>query len=124
MAFHSSCIALAQSLSADDVNRRILDFLLSQAVGRKNAKSWPKIEAHLVAVGAPKIPTKEAFQVGFLGKTRQGDEFIGSTSKGFFIIDSPLDAEATRRFYQHRIFVQMDRLRRLEALIEKEYPLD
>ena len=76
MAFHSSCIALAQSLPAADVNRRILDFLLSQAVGRKNAKSWPKIKAHLVAVGVPKIPTKEAFQVGFLGKTRQGDEFI------------------------------------------------
>jgi hypothetical protein len=124
MAFHSSCKALAESLPATDPFRAIIDFLLAAGVGRKNPQSWPKIESHLRSSGVTEIPSMEKFQVEFLGKTREGDSFIGSSGKGYFIIADASDAEATRRFYQNRIFTEMDRLRRLESLIAIEFPID
>lgn len=123
MPFLESCQALAASLPDDDINKMILDFLLSEGVGRKNAQSWPKIETHLRSLGLEKLPSKEAFQTGLLKRTREGDEFIGSTGEGFFIIESAADAEAMRRFYSQRIISEVSRLGRLEELIDRAFPI-
>jgi len=122
MAFQEACQKLADSLSAADPSKAILDYLLENAVGRKNAKSWTKIRAHLSAQGVTNIPSKENFQIGLLGKTRETDAFIGSGRLGFFIIAERDDAYFTRDFYIKRITVQASRLDKLQKLIEKEFP--
>lgn len=124
MAFREACEKLLQTLGPDSSKRKILEYLLSNAVGRKNVKSWATIEADLVARGVHDLPNKEAFQVGLLGATRKGDAFVGSSSKGYFIIDSREDAYVTRDFYINRITSEAARLQLLQKLIEDEYPLD
>ncbi len=124
MPFYTACKKLAESLPAGDVNRAILDYLLAQGVGIENIQSWPKIEAHLQASCPPqeKIPSKESFQTGLLKRTREGEEFIGSTTDGYFIINCRRDAEETERFYTDRIKSQTQRLAHLGTLMDQDYP--
>jgi len=124
MAFYETCQNLAKDLKEDDPNRKILEYLLTNAVGRKNLKSWDKIETDLVAAGVENLPSKENFQTGLLGKTRECEAFIGSSPKGFFIINDREDAYVTRDFYIKRITTQAARLDKLQKLIERQYPID
>lgn len=124
MPFREACESLLRELPAESANHKILEYLLKNAVGRKNLKSWTTIESDLKAEGATGLPSKEDFQVDLLGMTRKGEAFIGSSPKGYFIIDSREDAYVTRDFYINRITVQAARLQLLQGLIETEYPLD
>lgn len=124
MPFREACEKLLLTLGPDSPQRKILEYLLEHAMGRKNVKSWATIEADLMAQGIQNLPSKEAFQVGLLGSTRKGDAFVGSSPKGYFIIDSREDAYVTRDFYINRITTEAARLQLLQKLIETEYPLD
>jgi len=122
MAFKDACIKLTQSLEKEDVDREIVIYLLDNAVGKDNLKSWPKIEEHLESKGHElKRGAKERFQVEFLGKTRESDSFIGSTNKGYYIIDSLQDAYACLSFYLKKISSMQERVENLRKLMDKEY---
>lgn len=124
MPFREACEKLLQTLAPDSPQRKILEYLMTNAMGRKNVKSWATIESDLTAQGVTNLPSKEAFQVGLLGATRKGEAFVGSSSRGYFIIDSREDAYVTRDFYINRITTEAARLQLLQTLIESEYPLD
>jgi len=123
MAFMEACQMLVAGLPVDGADRRILEYLLENAVGRGNLKSWTEIEAALTEQGVTDLPTKENFQTGLLSRTRESDAFIGSSPKGYFVINSREDAYVTRDFYINRITTEARRLEHLQRLIEREYPL-
>ena len=78
----------------------ILEFLLNSAVGVENAKTWKQISEHLDEFGL-KIP-KNSFQNGLLQRSRRNPFYIGSCNKGFFIIMTQADVDATCNFYRAR----------------------
>lgn len=81
----------------------ILSFLTINGVGRANAKSWKKINAHLRSLPTPIVMVKQDFQHGLLAHSRAHNYFIGSSNKGFFIIDDVQDARTSAAYYRSRI---------------------
>ncbi len=83
-----------------------------------NAKSWPAIEAHCAGLGIS--VDKLHFQQGFLADTRDGTVFIGSCSRGYFIIHDRNDAIAAAAFYKARIDREKDHLKHLKRLVRRQ----
>jgi hypothetical protein len=88
-------------LNPESVEYAIIEFLLNHAVGRKNAKNWKIIDAHLKQKGLE--ISKNTFQTSILKKSRKSPFFIGSNYDGYFIIETKSDVESVRTFYKHRI---------------------
>jgi hypothetical protein len=97
----------------NDPIRLVLEFLLQNGVGRSNSKPIGDIITHLQANGVNITPT--VFQQTILSDSRSSDYYIGSGSRGYFLIDNRGDAERMRDFYESRIIAEqanLDNLRR------------
>jgi hypothetical protein len=102
-----------QSRQPNDPVRVTLEYLLQRAVGRHNAVPLPTIVADLRAYGLNL--TETGFQQTVLAQSRDGDYFIGSGRRGYFLIETQQDAEEMRDFYEERIRAEqqnLDNLRR------------
>jgi hypothetical protein len=103
------------NLNPGTPNHSILDFLINNALGAVNAKSWDAIEAHCNQNQV--VVDKQAFQQGFLAETRDGDIFIGSCSRGYFIIQDRGDAIVAADFYRVRIAREQQHVAHLGNLV-------
>lgn len=115
MPFVTEAHQLLGNLPQGTANHAILEYLINNALGAGNAKSWDAIEAH--CAGIPIGVDKLDFQQGFLAETRDGGVFIGSCSKGYFIIQDRDDAIVAADFYRTRIDRQQEHLIHLESLV-------
>ncbi len=102
-----------KSRQPNDPIRMALEYLLQRAVGRQNAVPLPTIVADLRSQGLSL--TETGFQQTILAESRDGDYFIGSGRRGYFLIETQADAEEMRDFYLDRIRAEqgnLDNLRR------------
>lgn len=122
--FANEAAVVARGLRPGDPMRVLLEYLLQNARGRVNAKTWPAIDRHLRENGVG--VSKEQFQQTLLKRTRNGRIFIGSndhgSGRGYFLIQDREDAAVAREFYTRRIEVQQENLNRLDELIEQTWP--
>lgn len=112
MSFLPAAKALLSSMKPGKPRYEILCYLINNAVGSLNAKSWDEIENHLKS---KKLSCrKQTFQQGLLKDSREGESFIGSNDhgaqRGYFIIDSKLDAELMKNWYLNRIKTEKQRV--------------
>jgi len=114
MPFLPEAGRLLGTLTVGSEEHAILDYLVSSAVGASNAKSWDTIEAHC-AVAVDKL----TFQQGFLAETRDGEVFIGSSSRGYFIIQDRDDAIVAADFYRTRIAREQEHVTHLQDLVTR-----
>ena len=116
MPFAQSAKLRIASLQSKSPEKLILEFLLLNALGAKNAQPWRLIKNHLESHGIQL--SQQAFQQGILKETREGDIFIGSNdhgaSKGYFLISSAQDAKTMKEWYSNRINSEKARLANLE----------
>src|SRR6266487_4424084 len=115
MPFITEAIRSLPTLTPGTPNHAILDYLINNAGGRHNAKSWDAIEAHCAAIPVP--VDKLDFQQGFLANTRDGQIFIGSSSQGYFLIQDRDDALQAASFYRSRIARQQEHVDHLAHLV-------
>jgi hypothetical protein len=115
MPFVNDAEALLGRLPADSVDAIILEFLLERGVGRRNAQSWRRIDERVRQRGF-RI-SKQQFQHGLLAASRAGSLFIGSTNRGYFLIENRDDAVAMQGWYLERIAVEQKHLNQLNRLI-------
>ena len=115
MPFITEAHIVLPTLPVGSPNRAILEFLITNALGRGNAKSWEAIELHCASIGIP--VEKLTFQQGFLAETRDGQIFIGSSSHGYFIIADRDDAIQAANFYRSRIARQQEHVDHLADLV-------
>jgi hypothetical protein len=94
--------------------RITLEYLLRHGVGRQNPCSLPEIVAHLNGEGVDISET--GFQQTILKDTREGEVFIASSNRGYFLIADEQDAIVMRDFYAHRIEAESRNLRNLQRL--------
>jgi len=94
----------------------ILTYLVANAVGRANAQPWKKINAHLRSFQPSIVMKKQDFQHGLLAHSRSQNYFIGSSNKGFFIIDDIGDARASASYYISRIQAETLHLAQLRSI--------
>lgn len=121
MAFNDDLDSWAHYYEPGSVEAIILDYLRKNAVGRKNAKTWPKIARHLEKNKAH--CRCQRFQNGLLKDSREDRLFIGSHDcHGFFIIQEPEDAQLMIDFYRKRIEKETERLEHLRSLCEQQWP--
>lgn len=115
MPFLTSARDRASSLPTGSREKIILDYLLSNAIGRANAKPWKLISAHLATHGIS--IAQQTFQQGLLKESRENDIFIASTdhgrSKGYYLIEEPDDATLMKDWYENRISAEQARLENL-----------
>jgi len=101
----------------NDSIRITLEYLLKYGIGRQNAVPLGNIVSFLNSQGISISET--GFQQTILAESRDNDYFIGSCSRGYFLIDTIDDAITMRDFYQSRIDAEqqnLDNLRR-QAII-------
>lgn len=115
MPFRTAARRLLGTLPPGTGEHAILDFLLSNAAGAGNAKSWDAIETHCAGIAV--TVDKLVFQQGFLAQTRDGDVFIGACPKGYFIIQNRDDALVAADFYRARIAREQEHLTHLQDLV-------
>jgi hypothetical protein len=123
MPFLDAAKTHVQTLSVGSVERRILEFLLANSVGRQNAVTWPTIEKYLRNHGHS--IRQQSFQQGLLKQSREGSVFIGSNDhgegRGYFLIQDREDAEVMRSWYLRRIQVEQGHLNQLEKLMHEHF---
>jgi len=100
------------SRSANDPVRVTLEYLLQNAVSRKNPVSLETIVLHLQGIGLNINET--GFQQTVLAESRDRDFFIGSSRQGYFLIDDIDDAKEMRNFYEARIRAEQQNLDNLK----------
>ena len=115
MPFITEARVILPTLPVGSANHAILEFLITNALGRANAKSWDTIESHCASIGIP--VNKLDFQQGFLAETRDEQIFIGSSSHGYFIIEDRADAIQAANFYRSRIARQQEHVDHLADLV-------
>lgn len=100
----------------DPAERALYEYLLANAVGHGNAKSWGAIQAALRRRGISMA--QNDFQQTILKRSRSQDSdiFIGSSNNGYFLIETTGDSEMMREFYQSRIASEQANLNRLLEL--------
>jgi hypothetical protein len=108
---------IAGRLQNDPV-RITLEFLLERgAVGWANPVSITTVTRFLNDQGID-IEYKNV-QQQIMGASRHGDFFIGSSSRGIFLIDAIEDAERMRDFYLAKIQSQQENLERLRIVANR-----
>jgi hypothetical protein len=124
MPFVNSAKAMVKALPPGDRTRVVLEVMLKHAVGIDSAQPWQAVERMLKKRGI-RI-TLQTFQQTILKATRQGDIFIGSNDhepgKGYFLIKDKEDAETMQKFYEKRIASEKANLKKLNRLIEAQWP--
>ena len=119
MAFVDDARPHLAALPADSVDAIILEFLLERGIGRRNAQSWRKIDERLRQRGFR--VRKQHFQHGLLAASREGTLFIGSTNRGYFLVQDRQDAAAMQRWYRERIAVEQSHLDQLNMLVAESF---
>lgn len=122
MPFVKAARKALQSLDSQSSNYAILTFLIDNAVGRSNAKTWNAIKQHLLDRGLK--ANKNQFQHNLLSESRswQSDVFIASSRQGYFIIRDRDDAAAMVDWYNARIQAEEVHRERLGQHINKHWP--
>jgi hypothetical protein len=114
-AIHGCCTYRtrpAESPPGKPCNHAILDCL-----GAGNAKWWEAIEPHCNQKRV--VVDKQDFPQGFLAETSDGDIFIGSCSRVYFIIQNRDGAVVAADFYRVRIARQQQHLTHLENSVRQ-----
>jgi len=102
-----------------DDKKHFLEFLHNNCIGVDNALAIKKIIGQLSSLFTNKY-TKESFQMHIVASLRKERQFfIGTCSKGIFLVDKPEDAEATYDFYSTRIRSELFHLRNLKHQAKK-----
>jgi hypothetical protein len=102
----------------NDPIRITLEYMSQHAVGHRNPVPLHQIVAHLQVRGIQITAT--GFQQTVLAGSRGADYFIGSGSRGYFLIDAIDDAIVMRDFYETRIQAEqhnLGNLRRQAGLV-------
>jgi len=124
MPFLDAAADFLKELEEGTAERAILEYLLANAVGHQNAKTWRQIYTHLVMTGKPTC-SKNQFQNGLLKESRDGELFIGSydhpPARGYFIIATREDAELMADFYNTRLCAELDHLTNLDSLMVRKW---
>jgi hypothetical protein len=89
-----------QRRRSNDPVRITLEYMSQHAVGHQNPVPLGRIVAYLQAQGGDISET--GFQQTVLAALRNADYFIGSGSRGYFLIDTIADAIVMRDFYETR----------------------
>lgn len=97
---------------------KILNYLIFNAAGVSNAKTWKQISTDLNL----DCPIQD-FQHGLLKDSRESDFFIGSCRKGYFLIVSQSDATSARSYFQDRIAAEEHHMSMLDLMMES-IPVD
>lgn len=100
-----------QRLQPNDLIRITLEYMSRHAVGHRNPIPLHQIIAHLQAQGIQ--ITSTGFQQTVLAGSRSADYFIGSGSRGYFLIDTIDNAIVMREFYETRIQAEQHNLANL-----------
>lgn len=111
MSLLAKCKAKLKTFQRGSVEHQILDYLLTNAVGHRNAKSWKKISNNLTINTA-----QQTFQHGLLKSSREGGYFIGSCNKGYYIIHDEHDVAVSKAYYENRIAAEQTHLNNLNEL--------
>jgi hypothetical protein len=94
--------------------RKFLDYLIQHCNGFRNASSLDRI---VPALSLSKTLNREMFQHAILVPLREEDDlFIGTSSRGVYLITSPEDAFTTISFYTNRIHAEKKHLRNLKRI--------
>src|SRR5260221_8452969 len=120
MAFLSEAQSFGATLKP--AAREAFNYLLNNAVGRSNAKTWTAIETHLTAKGL--TMSKNTFQLSVIAPSRAAKLFIGSSDteiSGYFIIEAPADAAVTRSWYKKRILKEKENFDKLNDLMAEQW---
>lgn len=112
MSFLPAVRRQIQARPPNDPVRLTLEYLCQHAVGRRNPVPLDRIVAHLKARGI-KI-TNTGFQQTVLAASRAADYFIGSGCRGYFLINTIVDALVMRDFYETRIKAEQQNLSNLK----------
>ena len=92
--------------------------MIKQCLGIENAMAEKSI---LETLHLDKIHSKEQLQHNVIVPLReQKDFFIGTSSKGIYLIDDPTDAEVTIDFYTARIRSEHKHLRNLRRIVKRD----
>ena len=97
----------------NDPIRQTLEYLIQHGIGHLNPVPLPIIVQHLNDNGI--LISETDFQQTVLATSRDADYFIGSSNRGYFLIDTIDDARVMQRFYTTRISAEqqnLDNLRR------------
>jgi hypothetical protein len=100
-----------QARQPNDPVRLTLEYLSQHAVGHQNPVPLDRIVAHLQGQGVN--ITNTGFQQTVLSASRAADYFIGSGSRGYFLINTIADAIVMRDFYETRIRAEQQNLANL-----------
>jgi hypothetical protein len=99
--------------------KKLINYLCEHCRGKKNAKGITSVIADL---GLKEKHTKESFQLNIIGPLREvPDLFIGTSTKGIFLVESTQDAFDTIHFYTHRIRSERKHLKNLKLLAKKNH---
>lgn len=114
-----------ETLDPHDPDRIILAYLLRNAIGLANAKTWPKIQEHLREHRITNFRC-QAFQNGLLRRSREGDFYIGSTDKGgsngrggYYIINGKEDVYIMWKWFRKRMEKENERCEHLLNLAKE-----
>lgn len=97
--------------------RRLVKFLLENDIGAGNPMT---IKTVMTRLGFSARYSREAFQHQLLGPLRRDPRvFVGTSSRGIFLIKSAEDADTTLGFYTWRIRAELRHARNLRALTRR-----
>ena len=89
------------SRTSDDPVRITLEFMQLNSVGSANSTALGLILNHLATRGV--VLSREQFQQTILAESRSKGFFIGSGSRGYYLIKTIDDAKVMARFYNSRL---------------------
>ena len=113
MPFISNARREISSRPVGDPIRITLEFLIANAIGQANAVPISNVLMHLSNRGV--VMRYNQFQQLILGASRHSDYFIGSGTRGVYLIATIEDARAMRDFYGLKIQTQQQNLNHLLA---------
>ena len=111
MSFLPAVQRAIQARQPNDPIRLTLEYLSQNGVGHQNPVPLDRIVAHLQTQGVN--ITNTGFQQTVLKASRAADYYIGSGSRGYFLIDTIDDAIVMRDFYATRIQAEQQNLANL-----------
>jgi hypothetical protein len=101
------------------IKKKFVDYLCEHCRGKDNVKG---INTIITELGLKEMYTKESFQLSIIGPLREvSDLFIGTSTKGIFLVESAQDAFDTIHFYTHRIRSERKHLKNLKLLAKKNH---
>ena len=99
----------------DDAVSATLEYLLQNAIGRRNAVSTASILEHLNSLGFT-FSTLPQFQQTVLRESRLNNYYIAANNSGLFLIESQEDAQEAYDFIRNRINAELRNLENIERI--------